>query len=181
MNDPLIIGILTGYLAILFAIGFWSRAQSRTIKGYFLAGKSLPSWVIAFSSNATGESAWLLLGLTGMGYLVGIHAFWIVLGEVFGVTVAWLCVARPFKAQTDKFDSITVPDFLVTLVTGEGPCEPARGRVHHHFRRWGDTFRDGGTRLVPGARRSRVRASRDELDAASPDVLRDLLLRSARR
>jgi hypothetical protein len=32
--------------------------------------------VIAFSSNTTGESAWLLLGLTGMGYMVGIHALW---------------------------------------------------------------------------------------------------------
>ena len=120
MNDPLIIGILTGYLAILFAIGFWSRAQSRTLKGYFLAGKTLPSWVIAFSSNVTGESAWLLLGLTGMGYLIGIHAFWIVLGEVVGVTAAWLYVARPFKAQTDKFDSITVPDFLEARFPGEG-------------------------------------------------------------
>jgi sodium/proline symporter len=120
MNDPLIIGILGGYLAVLFAIGFWARTESRTIKGYFLAEKSLPSWVIAFSSNATGESAWLLLGLTGMGYLVGIHAFWIALGELLGVTVAWLYVARPFKAQTDKFDSITVPDYLEARFPGDG-------------------------------------------------------------
>jgi len=112
MVDPVIVSVLVLYLGILFGIGFWARTQSRTIKGYFLAGKSLPSWVIAFSSNATGESAWLLLGLTGMGYLVGVHAFWIVLGEVFGVTIAWLYVARPFKAQTDQFDSITVPDYL---------------------------------------------------------------------
>jgi sodium/proline symporter len=114
MIDPVIVSVLVLYLGILFGIGFWARTQSRTIKGYFLAGKSLPSWVIAFSSNATGESAWLLLGLTGMGYLVGVHAFWIVLGEVFGVTIAWLYVARPFKAQTDRFDSITVPDYLET-------------------------------------------------------------------
>lgn len=112
MNDPIVIAVLLFYLAILFGIGYWARSQSRTIKGYFLAGKSLPPWVIAFSSNATGESAWLLLGLTGMGYLVGVHAFWIVLGEVFGVTIAWLYIARPFKAQTDQYDSITVPDFL---------------------------------------------------------------------
>nr|NIP57894.1 sodium/proline symporter [Gemmatimonadota bacterium]NIR78276.1 sodium/proline symporter [Gemmatimonadota bacterium]NIT86860.1 sodium/proline symporter [Gemmatimonadota bacterium]NIU30728.1 sodium/proline symporter [Gemmatimonadota bacterium]NIU35523.1 sodium/proline symporter [Gemmatimonadota bacterium] len=58
--------------------------------GYYVAGKKLPSWVIAFSSNATGESAWLLLGLTGMGYVVGVHAFWVILGEVMGVTLAWV-------------------------------------------------------------------------------------------
>ena len=80
--------------------------------GYYLAGKKLPSWVIAFSSNSTGESAWLLLGLTGMGYAVGIHALWVVLGEVLGVTLAWVFVARPFKEYTDRYDSITVMDYL---------------------------------------------------------------------
>ena len=72
----------------------------------------MPSWVIAFSSNATGESAWLLLGLTGMGYAIGVHAFWVILGEVLGVAAAWVFVARPFKEYTDRFDSITVPDYL---------------------------------------------------------------------
>jgi D-aminopeptidase len=107
-----VIAIVGGYLLILLAIGVWAGRESRDVKGYYVAGKKLPSWVIAFSSNATGESAWLLLGLTGMGYLVGIHAFWIVLGEVLGVTLAWVFVARPFKTYTDRYDSVTVPDFL---------------------------------------------------------------------
>lgn len=77
-----------------------------------MAGKKLPSWVIAFSTNATGESAWLLLGLTGMGYAVGVHALWVVLGEVLGVTLGWVLVALPFKEYTDRYGAITVPDFL---------------------------------------------------------------------
>ncbi|CAN5679855.1 hypothetical protein BH23GEM10_BH23GEM10_15040 [soil metagenome] len=107
-----IVAILAVYLLVLLAIGVWGGRESGDVKGYYVAGKKLPSWVIAFSSNSTGESAWLLLGLTGMGYLVGIHAFWIVLGEVLGVTLAWVYVARPFKAYTDRYDSITVADFL---------------------------------------------------------------------
>ena len=51
-------------------------------------------------SFTTGESAWLLLGLTGMGYLVGIHALWVVLGEVIGITLAWVWVALPYKEYT---------------------------------------------------------------------------------
>lgn len=107
-----VVAVLLVYLLVLLAIGWWARTESRDVAGYFVAGKKLPSWVIAFSSNATGESAWLLLGLTGMGYLLGIHAFWIVLGEVLGVTLAWVFVARPFKAYTDRYDAITVPDYL---------------------------------------------------------------------
>lgn len=112
MTSRTIIGVLIGYLIVLLAIGFWSSRESRNLKGYYVAGKRLPAWVIAFSSNATGESAWLLLGLTGMGYAIGVHAFWVILGEVLGVASAWIWVARPFKEYTDRFDAITVPDYL---------------------------------------------------------------------
>jgi sodium/proline symporter len=47
-----------------------------------------------------------------MGYLIGAHAFWVILGEVLGVTLAWVLVARPFKEYTDRFNSITVSDYL---------------------------------------------------------------------
>ncbi|MGF1668881.1 MAG: sodium/proline symporter, partial [Balneolaceae bacterium] len=107
-----IIAIVVIYFLVLFVIGLWSRKESTNVEGYYVAGKKLPSWVIAFSSNTTGESAWLLLGLTGMAYLVGIHALWIVLGEVIGVTLAWVLVAKPFKEYTDRYDSITIPDYL---------------------------------------------------------------------
>ncbi len=112
MTSGVIIAVLVGYLVLLLAIGIWGSRDSGDVKGYFLAGKRLPSWVIAFSSNATGESAWLLLGLTGMGYAIGVHAFWVILGEVLGVATAWVFVARPFKALTDRYDAITVPDYL---------------------------------------------------------------------
>lgn len=82
------------------------------MSGYFIAGKKLPPWVVAFSTNATGESGWLLLGLTGMGYAVGAQAFWVGLGEVTGVALAWLFVSRRFKRLSDETDSITVPDVL---------------------------------------------------------------------
>jgi sodium/proline symporter len=107
-----ILGVLAVYGVVLLTIGLWASRGSQTVAGYFVAGKRLPAWVIAFSSNATGESAWLLLGLTGMGYLLGVHAFWIVLGEVLGVALAWAFVGLRFKEYTDRYDSITVPDYL---------------------------------------------------------------------
>jgi sodium/proline symporter len=106
--------VLAIYGIALFAIGLWGSRDSRSVAGYFVADKRLPAWVIAFSNNATGESAWLLLGLTGMGYTVGFHALWVVLGEVLGVALGWALVALPFKEYTDRYDSITVPDYLET-------------------------------------------------------------------
>ena len=81
MPSLAILVVLVLYLVLLLIIGAWGGRDSKSVAEYYLAGKRLPSWVIAFSTTATGESAWLLLGLTGMGYLVGIHALWVVLGE----------------------------------------------------------------------------------------------------
>ncbi len=67
---------------------------------------------MAFSARATGESAWLLLGLTGLGFATGAMGFWVVLGEMLGVGGAWLLMSRRFKRLSDRYDSITVPDYL---------------------------------------------------------------------
>lgn len=100
------------YLAVLAGLAVWSRGETHTMAGYFIAGKKLPPWVVAFSTNATGESGWLLLGLTGMGYAVGAQAFWVVAGEVVGIALAWLLMSRRLKRLADATDSITVPDLL---------------------------------------------------------------------
>ena len=100
------------YLIILIVVAAWSRKESTTLTGYFIADKKLPPWVVAFSTNATGESGWLLLGLTGMGYAVGAYAFWVVLGEVVGISLAWILISRRLKRYADKTDSITLPDVL---------------------------------------------------------------------
>ncbi|MCO4744685.1 MAG: sodium/proline symporter [Proteobacteria bacterium] len=82
------------------------------MKDYFAGGKKLGFWAVAFSARATGESAWLLLGLTGMGATVGVRGFWVVLGEVLGVVGAWMLMSKRFKRLTDTYDSLTIPDYL---------------------------------------------------------------------
>lgn len=100
------------YLMTLVGLAVWSRSEAQTMSGYFIAGKKLPPWVVAFSTNATGESGWLLLGLTGMGYAAGAQAFWVVAGEVIGIALAWILMSRRLKKLADQSDSITVPDVL---------------------------------------------------------------------
>jgi sodium/proline symporter len=106
--------VLILYFLILFAIGYVASKRIKNIEDYYVGGKKLGFWVVAFSVRATGESGWLLLGLTGLGAFAGVSAFWVVLGEVLGVSVAWLLMAKKFKRLTDKYQSITVPDFLVS-------------------------------------------------------------------
>lgn len=110
MSTP--IAVLAAYLAILVALALWSRRETKSLSGFFLAGKKLPFWVVAFSTNATGESGWLLLGLTGMGYAVGAQAFWVVVGEVIGIALSWMLISLRLKRLSDESDSITLPDVI---------------------------------------------------------------------
>ncbi len=106
------LSVLVVYLVVLAALAIWSRRETHSLSGYFLAGKKLPYWVVAFSANATGESGWLLLGLTGMGYLIGAQAYWVLVGEMIGLTLSWLLISRRLKKFGDETDSITLPDVL---------------------------------------------------------------------
>ena len=76
-----------GYLFILLLIGALASRKMKDVRDFYAAGKSLSYWTTAFSARATGESAWLLLGLTGMGAALGVHAFWVVVGEVLASLV----------------------------------------------------------------------------------------------
>jgi len=110
MSTP--VAVLIAYLAILVALAIWSRRETRSLSGFFLAGKKLPFWVVAFSTNATGESGWLLLGLTGMGFAVGAQAYWVLIGEVIGIGLSWTYISRRLKRLSDETDSITLPDVI---------------------------------------------------------------------
>ncbi len=117
------------YFAVLLWLGVVASRRVRTLSDYYLGGKQLGYWVAAFSARATGESAWLYLGLTGLGAAVGLSALWVVVGEVVGVAIAWFLMAAPFKAATDQADAITVPDYLVSRFGSAAPHLARRLRL----------------------------------------------------
>ena len=117
-ESSVLLTVLFCYFGLMLAIAVWARRANTSGAGYFLAGRKLPYWVAAFSMNATGESAWLLLGLSGVAYLTGLHALWIVAGETIGVLLAWLLVAKKLNHESRKLEAITVPDYLSTKHRG---------------------------------------------------------------
>ena len=106
------VAVLVIYVAILFLIGVLASRRVKSMSDFYVGGKNLGFWAVTFSARATGESAWLLIGLTGMGALAGLSAYWVVAGELLGVAISWFFMAKKFKIMTDRFGSITVPDYL---------------------------------------------------------------------
>ncbi len=108
------------YVGALLGIGIAASRRTRTMLDYFAGGKRIGFLGAAFSARSTGESAWLLLGLTGFGAATGLMGFWIVLGEVLGVAAGWLLLSRRFKRLTERYDSMTVPDYLESRFRDSG-------------------------------------------------------------
>jgi sodium/proline symporter len=104
--------VLAIYVAILFLIGILASRRIKSMSDFYVGGKNMGFWAVSFSARATGESGWLLIGLTGMGALAGLSGYWVVLGEVLGVFVSWFFMAKRFKRKSDAYGSITIPDYL---------------------------------------------------------------------
>jgi len=108
------------YLAVLLGIGFYFARKKMSQADFHLGGKKIPGWALALSERATGESAWCLLGLTGFAFAAGISSVWIAVGCVLGIIVSWLWLAREFRRERDKYDTLTLPDYFATKYTGQG-------------------------------------------------------------
>ncbi len=104
--------VLAIYVGILFLIGILASRRIKSMSDYYVGGKKMGFWAVAFSARATGESGWLLIGLTGMGAIAGYSAYWVVLGELLGVFISWQFMAKLFKKRSDKYGAITIPDYL---------------------------------------------------------------------
>ncbi len=100
------------YVLILFLIGIVASRRIKNISDFYVGGKKIGYWAVAFSARATGESGWLLIGLTGMGAIAGLSAYWVVVGEVLGVAISWFLMAKKFKRKSDSYDALTIPDYL---------------------------------------------------------------------
>ncbi|WP_299156188.1 sodium/proline symporter [uncultured Tenacibaculum sp.] len=106
------IAVLAVYVGILFLIGIFASKRIKSMSDYYVGGKKMGFWAVAFSARATGESGWLLIGLTGMGAMAGYSAYWVVIGELLGVFVSWQFMAKRFKKRSDAYGAITIPDYL---------------------------------------------------------------------
>jgi sodium/proline symporter len=106
-----LVGFLV-YLLIILIVGFVMYNRNKSHEDFILGGRSMNPWVVALSERASGESAWLLLGLPGLGYAAGYIGMWDAIGCVSGIILYWLVIAEKLRIQTEETGSITLPDFF---------------------------------------------------------------------
>ncbi len=109
--NPLIIG-LTLYSLIILGVGIRAARRNNTLDDYLLADRKLGPWVAAFSERASGESAWLLIGLPGLAFASGITTVWVGVGCCSGIAFSWFVVARRLREETERVGALTLADYF---------------------------------------------------------------------
>lgn len=106
---------MSSYMAVIIGIGiYYAKMANKNPENYFIGGRSLGPWVSALSAEASDMSGWLLMGLPGVAYWVGVsEAAWTAIGLALGTYLNWLIVAKRLRNySTVANDSITIPDFF---------------------------------------------------------------------
>ena len=112
------ITIFIAYLAITVGIAWWYSRGGKTHESFILGGKKFSGTALALSERATGESAWLLLGLTGYAYSDGLSAIWVALGCVSGIIFIWFVMAGRLRAETERSGSMTISSLISKKIPG---------------------------------------------------------------
>ncbi len=114
--EPVTIGF-TVYLLLILSVGLYTVRITRSIQDFALGGNRLGPWVIAFSERASGESAWLILGLPGAALMSGMVEVWTVIGCVSGIIFSWFFIASRLREATARYQAITLPEYFAKRFT----------------------------------------------------------------
>lgn len=102
------------YLGLMMCIGiYYYRKAASSVGGYILGDRQLGPWVTALSAEASDMSGWMLMGVPGLAYSVGISGLWIAVGLILGTWFNWTFVSKRLRNHTEAAnDSITMPEYF---------------------------------------------------------------------
>ena len=100
--------IVAFFLGALIMIGWFFSRKNRNIEEYFVAGRSMPGWLVAIAATGTSISAGTFVGSPELGFNTNLSYVMNLIGAIFGGTlVAALILPRLYNAKT-----ITIYGFI---------------------------------------------------------------------
>lgn len=102
------------YFIIILGIGlYFFKSAKQSADGYFLGGRQMNKWVVAISAQASDMSGWLLMGLPGSLFALGMGQIWVAVGLAIGTYLNWLFTAERLRRFTEVAgNAITIPEYL---------------------------------------------------------------------
>ena len=93
--------IIAVFLIGLTLIGFLFSKSNRNLEDYFLGGRSMPTWLVAFAATGTSISAGTFVGSPELGFNTNLTYLMLCVGAILGGTlVAQLVLPKLYNANT---------------------------------------------------------------------------------
>jgi sodium/proline symporter len=118
LDTGVVIATLVVYKIALVLIGFWAQRRVSSEQDFFLAGRQLGPWVAAISYAASAASAWTLLGMSGLAYVLGLSALWLALGAVLGCAFSWWVLAPRIMALGERQQFLSATEMIALGTSG---------------------------------------------------------------
>lgn len=94
-------GIVAVFLGALILIGYLFSHKNKNIEDYFVAGRSMPGWLVAIAATGTTISAGTFVGSPELGFNTNLTYIMNLIGSIFGgCLVAALILPQLYNART---------------------------------------------------------------------------------
>jgi len=127
------VAVIVVYLACVTAFGMHFKKKQNTIKGYFLAEKTIPWWAISLSIVAAETSTLTIISVPGMAYEQDFRFLQLVIGYMIGrIVISLLLIPHYFRGDLvtayqlierrfgQRLRSLTAGLFLMTRAAADG-------------------------------------------------------------
>ena len=106
--------ILTIYVCIMVGIGFYTSRRTKSADDFMLGGRSVGSWLTAFSYGTTYFSAVVFIGYAGQfGWLYGLSASWVGIGNaIIGSLIPFFLIGKRTRLMSNHLSAKTMPEFF---------------------------------------------------------------------
>jgi SSS family solute:Na+ symporter len=131
--NALDVAVIAVYLGCVTLFGMRFRKRTGTLRGYFLAEKTIPWWAIALSIVAAETSTLTIISVPGMAYEHDFGFLQLVLGYLLGrILICLLLIPHYFRGELvtayqlierrfgQRLRTLTAGLFLITRAAAEG-------------------------------------------------------------
>lgn len=121
MDRTILVVIVVGYFALMFAIGWWAKRKTSSAKEFLVAGQSLGFFVMAIATFSSIQSGWGMVGSTGTTYSWGTQAlFGSALLVPLGFAMAWFLLGTRLHRAARRHQLYSVPDLIKVRYRSRG-------------------------------------------------------------
>ena len=105
---------VSGAAAVVLLVGLWCARRTGSVEEFHLAGRNLGTVRVGLSQAVTAYGLWIVLGVSGAAYTLGLAAVWIAAGILLGAALSWFYVGPAVNRQARARGAVTAFELLAT-------------------------------------------------------------------